>query len=460
MNYSKSAPQLLIADWIWPGFGKVIKSGAVLIEGEHIAAVLDERSRNEILAASQKGLAVLDCGTSVITPGLFNLHTHLDYTRVTDIPDGLPLFPWLRELVGRSRRLAPEDFQEAAQDGARQAALAGTTYLVDSSFTGSPLAALAKTGLRGLVGLELFGLSDAKAEKIFQFWLGRRQKLLDTADSTTRTALDCGRIKLTVAPHAPYTVGPKLWKMADNWAANNGLMLTAHLAETQAEVDWLGRQSPMVDDYLAWVMPPDPDFPIDRVLESLSWRRPGLTPVEHLSVQGLLNERLLAAHSVHLDPDDLPRLAAAGPALAFCRRSNLRLMGQTPAISKFTDIGKFTDMDKATDIAIKFGLGTDSLASCRDLSPLAEAGAWFRAGLGLDAAQVMTWITSGAAAAVKETDIGSLHKGMRADLAVFPCSASDYDDPLDILLEQAPAALHLLVDGKFVVRNSKVLSDS
>lgn len=462
MNYSKSAPLLLTAAWIWPGHGEAIQDGALLIEADRISAVLDRKSKEDILQARPAGLEVLHCQDSVVTPGLFNLHTHLDYTRVDPIEPGLPLFAWLKELVSRSRRLGSEDFVGAAAAGARLAALAGTTYVVDSSYTGSGLKALAAVGLKGMVALELFGLSEAKAEKLFNFWLERRNQLLSTADGATKEALDSGRLKLTAAPHAPYTVGPALWKLADNWAADQGLMLTAHLSETIDEVRWVGADCDEVDQYLAWVMPPDPERSFEEILRSLNWRRPGLTPVQLLQEHGLLNHRLLAAHCVHVSSTDLAGLAGHGVSAALCRRSNARLLTGCPAVEKFTAIGLF------------FGLGTDSLASCQDLSPLAEAAAWWQQDqeAGIDANEALSWVTSRAARAVHQSDIGSFKPGMRADIAVFPGPGSQPNQRSSAaarfkagqaaayLLDGLPPALHLLVNGEFVIRDGKVLSDS
>ena len=42
-----------------------------------------------------------------------------------------------------------------------------------------------------------------------------------------------------------------------------------------------------------------------------SWRCPGCGPVEYIARAGLLNDRLLAVHGVHLTDAELARLAAA-----------------------------------------------------------------------------------------------------------------------------------------------------
>jgi 5-methylthioadenosine/S-adenosylhomocysteine deaminase len=164
---------------------------------------------------------------------------------------------------------------------------------------------------------------------------------------------------------------------------------------------------------------------------------------------------------VHISPTDLAGLASHGVSAALCRRSNARLLTGCPAVEKFAAIGLF------------FGLGTDSLASCQDLSPLAEAAAWWQQGqeAGIDANEALSWVTSGAARAVHQSDIGLLKPGMRADIAVFPgpqsqpqrsSAAARYKtgQPAAYLLDDLPPALHLLVNGEFVIREGKVLSDS
>ena len=121
-------------------------------------------------------------------------------------------------------------------------------------------------------------------------------------------------------------------------------------------------------------------------------------------------------------------------------------------------ISKFIELD------IRFGLGSDSLASNSDLSMLKEAATWLAH---LTATEALRLITIKAAEAVNMAEkTGSIAVGKAADLAAFPIESKfwleDHDQEAIArkLLEVAPNASDLLVDGKFILRQGKLLADS
>ncbi len=454
MKYSTSSPLLIRADWLWTAAGSALALGGVLIENGLIAAVL---TKSEADQARQLGrhqdLQIVDLKSSVVTPGLINLHTHLDYSQAQSIDEGLPLFTWMAQLVGGSRSWSKDDFLRSAIFGAEACARAGTSYVVDSSYTGLAAAALAQVGLKGLVGLELFGLDESAAENIFASWTERYQSLIGTASGALADALARRQIAITVAPHAPYTVSPALWQQACQWAQAEDSLLIAHLAESDQECRWLADHSEILDQYLRRMIPPGAKS-TDDLLQQIkgSWTTRGLSPTAHLAQFGLLDENLLAAHCVQMTEPDFKIFAAAGARAAICRRSNKRLLcGQA-------------NMAAMSRHSIKFGLGTDSLASCSDLSLLKEAATWLDQ---ISAADALKAITINAAAAVNlSNSIGSITVGKAADLAVFPLKnalpeSGGLEEALaQALLHDAPPASDLLVGGKFVLRAGKVLACS
>ncbi|MFA6212531.1 MAG: amidohydrolase family protein [Candidatus Obscuribacterales bacterium] len=454
MNYSTSPKLLIKASSVWTATGESLAQAALVVEAGKIAAILNHEQCQSLLESEPEAtgkLEVIDLTDCVITPGLFNLHTHLDYSQAPAIPENISLFTWMAQLVASTRPWSPLQFAQSALAGAKAAALSGTTYLVDSSYTGQAAEAIAQIGLKGLVGLELFGLDETLAERIFELWQTRYQSLTSTASGALQEALHCGQVAITIAPHAPYTVSPTLWAKARDWAASQKLMLTAHLAESQAEYDWIFSQSPELDDYLAKVMPPGPK-PFATLLNELTWRGSERSPTKHLEHFGLLDKNLIAAHCVKLDTEDKQIFAASKASAALCRRSNERLMTGAATASEFIET------------KIKFGFGSDSLASNSDLSMLKEAAAWLPQ---MTAEQALSLITIKAAEAVNIAEkTGSIAIGKAADLAAFPLSSDFWQNDHDQeavarkLLECAPNASHLLVDGKFVVYQGKLLADS
>ncbi|HEY9787195.1 MAG TPA: amidohydrolase family protein, partial [Candidatus Obscuribacterales bacterium] len=173
---------------------------------------------------------------------------------------------------------------------------------------------------------------------------------------------------------------------------------------------------------------------------------------------GLLNERLIAAHAVHADGEDLALLSAAGVKVAHCPRSNARLHNGRAPLQSLIEAG------------IKLGLGTDSLGSCDDLSPLSEAQFAFNLHRAaeplckLSCKEIVQLITTFAAQAIGWSDrIGSLEPGKLADLAVFalpPAPLSEEEkqsiNPYDLLICGGARLRDLVVSGEFIVSDGKL----
>jgi 5-methylthioadenosine/S-adenosylhomocysteine deaminase len=487
-----------------------IDGGGILVQGGKIGALLSAAEAQNLKAA-QPQLPHEHLPGAVLTPGLFNLHTHLDYTNLAHLEafNGESMFDWLEDLVSQSRSTlnTAEMLGQSALAGARQAALAGTSFVVDSTFSGAPAQALAEVGLKGLVGLELFGLDSELADLLFDLWQERLAKLTATAGSALQEALQSGRVRLTIAPHAPYTVAPALWLKAKHWAKERGLPLTCHLAESDNEFNWIKNQDDRLDQYLLKVMPKNPTKSsqdalkdLETLVKSLPWRGSDLSPCAHLYKYELLDEGTIAAHCLKLSPEDIKLLADQRVKVALCPRSNNRLNNGLPQPQTLIDSG------------ITCGLGTDSRASSPSLCLLEEAhylhsmllasnvlatngpatngpatnGPATNGPATIGAAtndqapdykQLLSMLTLGGAKAVGlDERTGSLEVGKCADIAAFDLSnrgdgGSDTgrrrpintanpatpEQALAALFETSPACLLLLVDGKAVVRDGRLV---
>ena len=426
----------LSADWVLPLSGPPLRDGAVLIEGDKILAV---GSRVEIEGRVEVDNRY-DFGHSVITPGLINLHSHLDYSAQQDVDTSTGLFDWIPQLMAGVSKWSEDDFLISARRGAECALSTGTTFIVDSSYTGSSAIAMAEVRLKGIVGLELFGIDEDRAERNWAEWQKRFEKLEQPECEKLRKALEDGKIELTVAPHAPYTVSPALWKLADDWARARGSIVPAHLAETEDEVSWLRMSdTATVDRFLRRMLEwRDGSEYLDKLLASLAWKGDGTTSVRLLNQHGLLNERLLAAHCIHLEEEEFELIRARNVAIAHCPRSNFNLKAGR---ARLEDIRKR---------GIRIGLGTDSLASNKSLSLFDEAS--FAMDLHREHAQnteitakaLLHLMTADAALALRmDSELGTLNRGKRADIAVFHLPESGTEN------RSQNALLHLEKRGEF-----------
>jgi len=86
-----------------------------------------------------------------------------------------------------------------------------------------------------------------------------------------------------------------------------------------------------------------------------------MSPVAYLDHLGVLDELTLLVHTVHLNESDWSTVAERGCSVCFCPRSNAQFAGR-PARNR--NCGRAGD---------SMALGTDSLASNRDLNVFHEA---------------------------------------------------------------------------------------
>lgn len=457
MNYSTSQPLFISADWLLDGLGNAVKDGAVLIDQGKIVKITQWQANSNPAQALPDGLSSAShkhFAGGIITPGLFNLHTHIDYTLAAPIylnEQEPHMFDWLRSLVTMARTWDSAKFVASAASGAQELALSGVSYAVDSSFSGQAAHALVRAGLKGTVGLELFGVDKDRAQLAFDHWQKRYQELVESPD--IKAAIQADQLRVTVAPHAPYTVSPALWQKARQWARQRQLMVLAHLAESPQESNWLAQNEEVIDQYLEFVLPPNQAKSTAALLNDIDWKGHGNSPVAHLKQHDLLDGNLLAAHCLHLQQQDYKTLAQVGTKAALCPRSNKRLGNGIPQIKAFIQH------------QIPFGLGTDSRGSSPDLSIREEAAQICRDShqdcqsttyygeLAQDPCELLKVLTSKAAQIMAVADkTGSLTSGLAADICVFIGHRSDTSlAAYKTLFEPQTTLDTLLVNGKPVV---------
>jgi 5-methylthioadenosine/S-adenosylhomocysteine deaminase len=372
---------LLECRWLAPvrPAGRVLEDHAVAIDGGRIlgiAPIADARTRY-----APRTRSVLDM--HLVTPGLVNAHTHASMTLLRGVGDDMPLKRWLQERIWPlEMALVDEQF---AHDGALLAGLemlrAGVTTCSDMYFYPDACArGLRRAGMRAVVGIiaiEMPTRYASDAEDYLHKGLAARDALRDDP-----------LVGFTVAPHAPYTVSDATLRRVSMLAEELDLPVHIHVQETADEVS-------------------------EAVAKS------GLRPLARLDQAGLVTERLVAVHAVHLNDAEIRLLADRGAHVAHCPASNLKLGS---GVARIADL-------LAAGVNVVFG--TDGAASNNRLDVLDEMrlGALLAKGSSHDAAvlpamQALECATLGAARALGlDARIGSIEPGKEADLVAFDFSA-------------------------------------
>ncbi len=187
-----------------------------------------------------------------------------------------------------------------------------------------------------------------------------------------------------------------------------------------------------------------------------------MTPVAYLESLGVLDERLLAAHVVLPEAEEIELLAERGVGVAHCPQSNLKTAAGISPVAAM----------QAAGVAV--GIGTDGAGSNNDLDLWEEidtAAKLHKLATGdptaLPARRTLAMATlDGARALDLEGEIGSLEAGKRADLIVvatdglhqWPHPPSQNPYSLAVYATKAADVRTVLVDGRVVVEEGEVLS--
>jgi 5-methylthioadenosine/S-adenosylhomocysteine deaminase len=396
---------------------KPIKNGAVAVADGRIAAV---GPAEELLEMSPSG-EVLNAGNSLILPGLVNTHSHLGMTLLRGIADDLPLMQWLEQHIWpvEKEHMTRESVHLGTELAAAEQLLAGVTTTTDMYFFGDEVSSvLAEAGMRGVVAESLIGFPTPRC--------ATTEEMLDKQRELLEAYRDHPLITPSVAAHAPYSVSAADLVAEAELAEEYEVPMQIHLSETSWEVE--------------------------KLLEEK-----GLSPVAYLANLGVLSERTVAAHCVHVSPEDIGLLAEFEAGVSHNPVSNLKLASGISPVPELIAGG------------VKIGLGTDGTASNNTLDLLRDMqlAALLHKGVSrnptaLPARTMLELVTRrGAEVLGLEKKIGTLVEGFEADLICVaidgPHTAPMYD-PLSHLVFAARASdvRHVMIRGQVVVRNREL----
>ena len=369
------------ASGVWPVTAPPIVDGAVLVDGDRIAALGPHAA-----VPVPFGAEVMEFPDAVLVPGLVNCHTHLELTHLAGRNGEREFARWLGRVREMKDASTPEQFAAAAEQGVRDGWARGVTCVAETGSTGAVIAALARLGGRGIVYQEVFGPDPA----------ARDASLRDLEAAIVRlNPFVSDRVRLGVSPHSPYTVSGPLFRAVAELARLERLPLAVHLAESPAEAELVRHGTG--------------PFAARLRARGIAVEARGVSPVRYLADLDVLpsadrHRPTLCIHCVQVDDDDIRLLREHGASVAACPRSNrAHGHGESPVAA-------------LRAAGVPLGLGTDSVVSVPDLDLWAEADA---AGLGwAEALRLLT--IEGARALAWDDSIGSLEVGKEADLAVFP----------------------------------------
>jgi cytosine/adenosine deaminase-related metal-dependent hydrolase len=382
------------AAWVCPIDRPPIRDGAVRIDGGRIVAVGPDKFDNDDV--------LIDMGDSVLMPGLINAHTHLELSWLRGrVPPANRFTDWVKQLVairrGTEQLITPE-IVAPIHDAIREAQRTGTAAVGDISNSLAAVEPMKQAGLDGVVFHELLGFNE-------------RDGALVEASKGRRDAAARHGIRITLAPHAPYSTSVELFKaIRDAVNQSECPIMSVHLGESLEEVELLQQGS----------------GPWRGMLEMIGlwrddWAIPACGPVQFLERHGIIDAKTLVVHGVQFDDEALRRLKDLGATLVTCPRSNRWVGVGYPPIERFYQSG------------VSVAVGTDSLASVEDLSLFSELKTMRWLAPTVPARKILESATIvGARALSLDHELGSLTPGKRAAIiaVALPDGVDDVEEYL------------------------------
>ena len=358
-------------------------AGVLISEG-----TIDAVGPADKLRAAYPDAAVTDYGAALICPGFVDAHVHYPQTAII-ASWGKRLIDWLNTYTfPEEMRLSDPAYAARIADRYLDLALDHGTTTISSYCTihlhsvDAIFDAAARRGMGIVAGKTCMdrnapdGLRDDPA----------------SAYDDSKTLIDRwhgeGRARYAITPRfSPTSTPAQLNALGELWAERPDCLMQTHLSEQVDEIEWVRGLYPQARDYL-----------------------------DTYEAHGLLGERGIYGHAIHLEPREIDRLRDTGAAVVHCPTSNT-----------FIGSGLFDAFGLARQ-GINIGLATDtgggsSFSMLRTMAAAYEIGQL--RGNPMHAAQLLWLATAGSARALHLQDsVGSLAPGMMADIAVLDLAST------------------------------------
>lgn len=408
------------SSWVLPIADDPVRDGWVAVDAGRIVEV----GEGDVEGA-------VDLGRVAVLPALVNAHTHLELSYLHErIPPSERFIDWVRALM-QARREFPDGSDPriiaAAAKAIGAARAAGTGLFGDVSNTLVTVPLLKDAGLAARVFFEQLGFNVSDAEPRI---VAARAQVAEVAGHLVADTPSGSNIRISLAPHAPYSVSPALFAaIRAELDAEGGAITTVHLGESPEEIEFVRRgQGPwraLLEELGVWTD---------------AWEAPGASPVAYLRDVGFLDASVLVVHGVQFDGEDLTTVRSLGATLVSCPRSNRHVGVGSPPLEAFY----------AMNVDVAFG--TDSLASVPDLNLFSELAEARRLSPRVPPGQLLRSATLvGARALGFEQEYGSIEPGKRAALIAvdLPDGVADVEHYLVSGIE--PHAIRWLDGGGFQI---------
>jgi len=287
---------------------QLIERGAILVQGERIAAIGSDSE----LRQQHPGAQYIDANGGLIMPGFLCTHTHFygAFARGMAIPGEAPrnFLEILQRLWWRlDKLLTLEDTLASAEMFMADAIRHGTTCVVDHHASPNAIEgsldvitdAVQQAGVRACLAYEV---SDRDGIAVTADGIRENERFIRSLRTTParRQQAEAGMLSASYGLHASFTLNPATLERCASGAADLGVGFHIHVAEDISD-------------------------------ENDSTSSYGMRVVDRLEASHILGPRSIAAHCVHVNSGEIGRLAETHTNSVHNPRSNMNnAVGRAP----------------------------------------------------------------------------------------------------------------------------------
>ncbi len=338
---------------------------------------------------------VFDFTDYAVIPGFIQTHVHLCQTLFRGLADDLELLDWLQKhIFPYELSHSEESLRASARLGIYELQTGGTTTILDMGTMNHQRVVfeeLIDSGIRAFAGKCMIDENDL---------LGKfKEPTKQSLDETYELAKEFhgaanGRIKYGFAPRFVLSCSEELLVETSQMQKDfPGSLYHTHSSENKGEIEAVRKKT-------------------------------GMENIEYFNSIGILNEKTVLAHGIHVNEKEIEILKQTGTRIAHCPSANLKLASGTANIPRYLDEG------------VSISLGADGPPCNNNLSMFTEMRLAsliqkpLHGPLSMDAKTVFKLATiEGARALGIDSEVGSIEAGKKADIV-----ALDLNNPEQPLL--------------------------
>lgn len=409
---------------------ELIENAGILIEDNYIRKILNARDLNLI---DNKKYQIFDAKNCIAIPGFIQTHIHLCQTLFRGMAEDMELLDWLKlKIFPLEAAHNEKSIYYSALLGITELVKSGTTTILDMGSVNHHeeiIKAIAETNFRAFTGKAMMDINNAYS---------KLKEPTSSAIKSTRELAEKyhnsfnGRVKYAPAPRFILSCTDRCMIEAHEMLQDfDGMLFHTHASENRGELEAVRKRCKMNN-------------------------------VEYLNHLGVISEKSVLAHCIHLSEKEIKIMRDRKAHIAHCPSSNLKLGSGIANIPLYLKEG------------ISVSLGADGAPCNNNLNMFQEMRL---AGLiqkpihgpkAMPVKKVFQMATiDGARALGIANEVGSIEAGKKADIVLL--NLEDTSNPLlrnndndiysSIVYSASPANVDsVMIDGKWVYRKKEFVS--